>query len=404
MATEYNHQRLNELFNHLTDEIEVPPSKYREAQDRYNAVGAWLGEDDSELSDFDPTIYPQGSFALGTAVRPLGEDQYDVDSVCLLQIARHQITQKALKELVGARLKHPKSRYKDMIKPKQGGRRCWTIQYADASKFHLDVLPAIPDDYGWLLALGVRLEWAESAICITDRKTWGTNPDEWPRSNPKGYSAWFKDRMRIRLEEAKYAMAVELRAEVEDIEDFAVRTPLQRLVQLLKRHRDVRYNGDDDKPISIIITTLAAQAYNNEASIDEAILNVVPRMRCHIEKQGNSLWVPNPVNPQENFADKWAEQPRKARLFYEWLRTLEQEYQDLLTDRGFEKIGDYLSEAFGQRDSKAAMEKFGARSRQPSTSAKLSSGVVIPRKSDQPTKPQIELPRNPSKPWGHDLP
>ena len=404
MAAEHNHQRLNELFNYLADEIEVPPSKYREAQDRYNAVGAWLGEDDSELSDFDPTIYPQGSFALGTAVRPLGEDQYDVDSVCLLEIARHQITQKALKELVGARLKHPKSRYKDMIKPKQGGRRCWTIQYADASKFHLDVLPAIPDDFGWLLTLGVPLEWAKSAICITDRKTWDTKPNEWPRSNPKGYSAWFKERMRIRLEEAKHAMAVELRAEVEDIEDFEVRTPLQRLVQLLKRHRDVRYNGDDDKPISIIITTLAAQAYNNEASINEAILNVVPRMRSHIEKQGNSLWVPNPVNPQENFADKWAEQPRKAKLFYEWLRILEQEYQDLLTDRGFEKIGDYLSEAFGQRDSKVAMEKFGALSRKPSTSAKLSSGVVIPRKSDQPTKPQIELPRKPSKPWGHDLP
>ena len=70
MAAEYNHQRLNELFNYLADEIKVPPSKYR---------------DDSELSDFDPTIYPQGSFALGTAVRPLGEDQYDVDSVCLLR-------------------------------------------------------------------------------------------------------------------------------------------------------------------------------------------------------------------------------------------------------------------------------------------------------------------------------
>ena len=395
-----NRKRLSRILKDLSDELDVPPSKYREAKEHYDAVGAWLGAADSPLAQYEPTIYPQGSFALGTAVRPLGEDEYDVDAVCLLQSSPEQGTQQQLKDLVGNRLKDPRSRYKTMIDPPEGGRRCWTIQYADASKFHLDVLPAIPDDYGWLPALGVAQAMAESAIRITDKKT----PEYrtgWPaddarsqdptRSNPKGYAAWFKDRMRIRLDEAKRALAMEKRADVEEIEDFDVRTPLQRLIQILKRHRDVRYNGDEDKPISIIITTLAARAYENEADLADAMLNVAPRMRRFIEQRDGVLWVPNPVNPQENFADKWAESPRKAEIFFEWLAAVEQEYRNLLSDQGWEDVGRYLEESFGQRDAKAALAKYAVGVAAPT--------ILVPRKSDRPANPRIELPSNPGKPW-----
>ena len=159
-----------------------------------------------------------------------------------LEIEASETTQQQLKAMVGDRLKHPSSRYKRMIDPEEGGRRCWTIKYADESKFHLDILPSVPDDYAWLIALGVPEEWAKSAICITDRETWKTDLN-WPRSNPKGYAAWFKERMQERLYEQKLALARAERAEVEEIEDFEVRTPLQRMIQLLKRHRDVRYDG-----------------------------------------------------------------------------------------------------------------------------------------------------------------
>jgi hypothetical protein len=398
MNEDQNRRRLNQILRDLADELDVPASKYLEAKAHYDAVGAWLGEDDSELAPYEPTIYPQGSFALGTAVRPLGDEDYDVDAVCLLQLAPHEVTQQRLKALVGNRLKHPRSRYKEMIDPEEGGRRCWTIQYADASKFHLDVLPAIPDHFNWLIALGVPNEWAESAICVTDRETWGTDP-EWPRSNPKGYVAWFKDRMRTRLDEAKRALAMERHADVEEIEDFDVRTPLQRLIQILKRHRDVRYNGDEDKPISIIITTLAARAYENEAELAAAILNVVPRMRQCIEARDGVWWVPNPVNPEENFADKWAERPRKAELFFEWLNAIEREYRHLVTDEAFAKVGDYLGEAFGRRDAEAAMANYAARESSQKGAAVAAPVVLTPRKSEQPTTPKIELPSRPSKPW-----
>ncbi len=397
--TQYR-QQLNLILGDLADELDVPPSKYEEAKEHYDAVGTWLGEDDSELASYGPVIYPQGSFALGTAVKPIGDDDYDVDAVCSLQLDEDQVSQPLLKKMVGDRLKHPHSRYRNMLDPADGGRRCWTIKYADASKFHLDVLPAIPDEYAWLIALGVPEQLAKYTICITDRNTWDTDID-WPKSNPKGYAAWFKNQMLVRLEEGRRTVAMQKKVEVQQVPDYEVRTPLQRVVQLLKRHRDLRYNGDDDKPVSIIITTLAAQAYNNEADIVDALLNVVPGMRDAIEERDGILWVPNPVNPEENFADKWAETPRKQEIFFEWLAVVEQEHRNLLTSRGFEKVGTYLTEAYGYRDASAAMTKYASRASQPEAESNLRAGSIIQAAStplarfDVPHREPLRWPEQP---------
>lgn len=349
-----------ELLRDLANELDVPPSKYKEAQDRYDAVGDWLNREDSPIAQFYPEIYPQGSFAFGTVVRAIGDDEFDVDAVCVLALARSQTNQRALKDLVGARLKQ-NATYLRMLDPKEGGRRCWTLQYADESHFHLDILPAIPDDPAWLLRLGVLPDYAKQPICITDKTTWN-DPAYWPRSNPRGYNRWFKDRMRVILEERRKIIALEKRAKVEEVPDYEIRTPLQRVVQLLKRHRDVRFQGDEDKPISIIITTLAAASYNNEPNLFDALLAVVPRMRAGITKRNGELWVPNPVNPSENFADRWKDVPRKAELFHAWLQAVEQEHRNLITPDGFSKAAEYLTEAYGEREGVAAMTKFAEHS------------------------------------------
>ena len=395
--TTQNYQTLGHVFSGLADELDVPPSKYEDAKERYEAVGEWLGDDASALAPYSPVISPQGSFALGTAVRPLGDDDYDVDAVCELQLTPQAVTQQELKEMVGNRLKHPKSRYRHMIKPPEGGRRCWTIKYADSSKFHLDILPAIPDDYDWLLRLGVPDEWASTAIRLTDREAWEQGLD-WQRSNPKAYAAWFKDRMRVMFAEAKQLLAMAERAEVEEIEDFRVRTPLQRLVQILKRHRDKLYNGDPDKPISIIITTLAAQAYDNEPDLMDALLQVVPKMRKGVEQRDGIPWVANPVNPQENFADKWAEQPRKATLFSEWLSTVERECHDLLSDLREDHLVTYLSESYGEREANTVSAKLKDRGSTAGRLAVVAPTILVPSKTvRQPTT--VSQPRQPSKPW-----
>ena len=72
------------------------------------------------------------------------------------------------------------------------------------------------------------------------------------------------------------------------------------------------FGEDENKPISIIITTLAGQAYNGETCLYDGLFNVIEKMEqnIHIDCNGNYV-VSNPVNSEENFADKWAKYPKR---------------------------------------------------------------------------------------------
>lgn len=151
--------------------------------------------------------------------------------------------------------------------------------------------------------------------------------------------------------------------EVEEILDFRVKTTLQRAVQLLKRHRDLRYAGHPkDKPISIIISTLAAKAYGNEMDFYEAFIGIVQRMQSHIEIRDGVYWVANPVNPDgENFADKWEKEPQRKVRFFEWLDQVERDVEYALQQQGLglDKVGEALSPVFGESLINAAAAKYG---------------------------------------------
>ena len=58
----------------VATELDVPPGRYEEATRRYKSVGEWLGREESTLKDLSPEVYVQGSFRLGTPIRPVNED------------------------------------------------------------------------------------------------------------------------------------------------------------------------------------------------------------------------------------------------------------------------------------------------------------------------------------------
>lgn len=271
--------QFNQILGYLADSLDISETRYEDAVKKYKAVGNWLGKADSPLALFSPEVYPQGSFNFGTVVKPVSqEDTYDIDLVCQVGISQNEITQQQLKKMVGDRLKANKI-YAAMLEKE--GRRCWTLYYADSAKFHMDILPAVPDDYNWLIQLGVPHVFARHAICITDKDGWHLYPN-WPRSNPKGYAGWFRQQMITVFESQRKFLAEQLRANIEDVPDYKVKTPLQRAIQILKRHRDIMFEKDSDgRPISIIITTLAAHAYNNETNLYEALISIVKGMRIY---------------------------------------------------------------------------------------------------------------------------
>ena len=121
----------------------------------------------------------------------------------------------------------------------------------------------------------------------------------------------------------------------------------------------------DDKPVSIIITTLAAKAYGQENNIYDALIHILDNMKLHIktrysEEHGREIcWVENPVNPEENFADMWAEFPKREEKFHLWLNTAKEDISEAIQKNGVHLIQESLSAPFGKETVSKAFSSYG---------------------------------------------
>lgn len=354
------HERPNTLSRRyieaLVEELSVDQTRYEQAETSYKSVGSWLNRNQSTLTAYDPLVYVQGSFALGTVIKPLNiDEEYDIDAVCeLASLAKSQVTQAQLKEMVRAELElYRQSR--SMIKPLEEGRRCWTLRYADGAQFHMDVVPALPNgsDTRQLLIDAHRdASRATTAIAITDieHRNYLGHSSDWPRSNPKGYLEWFRSRMTVILNEQKEILAKRMNDSVDDIPDYRVRTPLQSSIMLLKRHRDMMYEKSEINcaPISIILTTLSAHAYNGERDIADALFSILNNMDGFILRDDRRrAIIPNPADPLENFADKWEKNPERERAFYDWLAQARADFAAIAGQDNVKDMSKRLSDHMG---------------------------------------------------------
>lgn len=382
----------------LAREIDIPKEKADEARAHFMSLGEWLERPDSGIAEYDPFIAPQGSFLLGTTNRPIGTDEkYDVDLICRMNANKSDFTQAELKRTVGVEVTAYAKAHGMTHKP-EDKRRCWTLEYADGSQFHMDVLPCLPDatDYRHKLEKSGFSEFAQNttrtaeAIAITDKEcdNYHRYCDDWPSSNPLGYAGWFRERMAISLELRKAALAKErsVLAKVEDIPDHEVKTTLQKSVQLLKRHRDTMFAEDMDyRPISIILTTLAAHSYGNEERLVDALSSILRTMDRHIEDRDGEKWIANPVNPAENFADRWAEDPELEAAFDRWLEAARQDFGLYLNGARSTEIPHVLAERLGSKAVRRAVEAMTAAA----VGAAAPAAPAIARVEEAVTKVQI---------------
>ena len=74
--------QLSDLLEQVAQSLDIPDHIHEEAVKKYGEVGHWLEEHDQENGRREPLIYPQGSFRLGTTIRPMSDqDEYDIDLV-----------------------------------------------------------------------------------------------------------------------------------------------------------------------------------------------------------------------------------------------------------------------------------------------------------------------------------
>lgn len=373
MFTQEEKKQFSEILETLGETLDITETQYNAAVSSYGAVGEWLAKPESSLAPYKPVIRPQGSFMLGTMIKPICEDDdLDIDLVCELTGKNPQWAQYHLKQAVGNRLKANEN-YKNMLD--EEGRRCWTLMYSDSANYHMDILPSLVcSGYDTVLkkafsATVLDKNHESLAIRITDNKQnnyyTDTIAENWMKSNPFGYGRWFFNAADV----STLRKSIMLSEAVNPVPKYSKdKLPLQRVVQILKRHRDMMFSGDEHKPISIIITTLASKAYGKETSIIDALTNVVTNMRNHIESRYNSntgrivKWISNPVNPEENFADKWVEYPQRENSFYKWLDQVESDIQTIVQKRGLQNIAEAMKKPFGEQTVIKTFSTIGGRS------------------------------------------
>lgn len=120
------------------------------------------------------------------------------------------------------------------------------------------------------------------------------------------------------FESYKLLEAKRFYAKVEEIPDYKVRTPLQRIIQIFKRHAEVMFEENIEyKPSSVIITTLATKQYKDASLFHSNLLDVMTYIASNIEKgieyKDGKPCIYNPVNKEEVLSGKWD----KNRIYFD---------------------------------------------------------------------------------------
>ena len=248
--------------------------------------------------------------------------------------------------------------YREM---RQQKNRCIRLVYA--RKFHIDITPAVPER--------VR---QDGPLFVPDREL-----SIWCASHPVGFADRYAEIANAKPilihsfgERDDGRIVAGHAQQVEPLPEHGFeKTPLQRVTQLLKRDRDEHFQRDlDRRPTSILLTTLTAHSYAAEVRIAaydlfEFVTRVVARLNEFIEVKESrtgspSYHVANPVNPQENFAEKWSRADYEA--FVRWQSVLLRKLGAVASTkgRGIDVMLQSLSEGFGKARVLAAAAALGA--------------------------------------------
>lgn len=340
------------LLGKLADEIDISSAQYLRAQKAYETVSTALAAS-THPTLVHAAVFPQGSFAIGTTVKPIDREdgEFDVDLACRLDKSVNTLRPDEAKKILGDCLKAD-DRYESKLEEKT---RCWRINYS--GDFHLDVCP--------LAKASLELD------AIPDRALM-----KWIPTSPEQYAVWFKQ-LADSVQAWREADRIALEAHVDP---FPEANPnkgwLRRVVQLLKRHRDQwrMKAGEDIKefaPISVILTTLAARVVERQPEffkqqalrpyqIIKRILEDLPKgITTETINGREELWVKSPV-ADENFANRWNEDDGWRQAFEAWLIDAHASVHQLVESHGLDSGKQVLAESFGSHVAGKVFAEYGA--------------------------------------------
>ena len=362
----------------LIDDLDISPTMFKNAVEKYKALAAYL-----QRHGIDSDIYPQGSFALGTVVRPLrgGEEAaYDLDFICQVNASKETTDPKPVYDQLKSALLSS-DEYSKKITPFSEG---FMIEYADIGSisFSIDIVPAVDEaeeTKASLVRSGLREDVAQLSIAIPRERN---EHFDWISNNPRGYKTWFDEINAPFLNYSRYEYRSKLFEEnrsifasIADIPEELDRSAVQRAIQILKQHRNAFYekvtDGDEIKPISAIISTIvcsvASKCSINADPFDliDAVTKEVSSLKHLLNGSGargstasdadndlikkkNGKWILlNPANPMDNLMNAWSDNSRTAPMFFMWIDAVRNDLIDSLSLNDAE-FREAISNGFGK--------------------------------------------------------
>lgn len=313
-----------DILTRIAVSLELDETRKQRMESAYNAVYDILEKDEIFFSKVDFLVYPQGSKAIGTTVKPRGKEEFDLDITVEIRDPYYNYTSSVIYNHL-IRVLSNNDIYKEKLVKKN---RCARIDYV--GDFHMDVLP------GCIVING------DSKIMVPDREL-----SSWTSSNPKGYANWFTQKAETvsssNLNKAfrTFSALNEAKAEQEELpnDDVYSKEPLKRAVQLTKRYRDIYFEKKPKhKTSSIVLTTIFGELYEGEPSIyqtiDSILNKIVKRYTDYqflFENQGvyKRIKVLNPVNSDEDFTEKWDKEKEYYNQFIAFAKSYKEKWEKL---------------------------------------------------------------------------
>lgn len=325
---------LEELLLLVAERVQLPESLDTKARERYRTLTSLLEQ--SPLGRFPIEVYAQGSYRISTTVKPVSDEDFDLDFIVEVQMPIRPDPQEMM-DLVWIILSD-NDVYRGMIERKPA---CIRIKYADG--FHMDIVPAVSNpDRG------------ETAIVIPHSKSGSTY--DWHETDPKGYASWFTSLPSHRV------LAKEMKVEPLPLPQLAgEKTPLQAAVQLYKRNHHVQVGEEHLRTASIVLTTLAGQAGGREATIGQ----VMTTLALSLQEFDNLPVAPQVLHPAAEYevlSNKWEDRDVYA-VFREHARRFRRDWHELLQLQGtdYPTVIRKLEDMFGTTPVQAAAKAISER-------------------------------------------
>lgn len=134
LFTEDRNAQLDDLLNRICESLQLNEDRKRKVEERYKAVSEWIEKDYGIFHN--ALIYPQGSYRIGTTVKPRNGEEYDLDFVVQIDENWMQLPFSRVYSEFKRRLEENED-YKRMLQEKS---RCIRLVYAD--DFHMDIIPS----------------------------------------------------------------------------------------------------------------------------------------------------------------------------------------------------------------------------------------------------------------------